>query len=338
MDPLTEIAAVVGTAMKGGTTIAAEGAATGAKVAVGGAAETAVGAAQTGVTVAETAAGAAESAGTVAEVARGAGETAATAAETAPDLEAAAKVGELAAGATASPDLKAGENALGELANTPIPDGEVPKAEDISELSAPDEQLASSKSEEKISEWDKAHQKPDEKTQPAEYKKWCEQRWEAEIDAIADAKTDIHMSRWDKAHPEPDKGDKESHDKWEKERADHKETTKKKEKNSAKSLKEGERTMVLSKIEKLRELHEARKTLIDGINALRRKPEGTRTDDDKIRLADWQTRLMDIEGQIKLLESDLVAQSRMSVPMIALLITTALVSMLGYKAYKANQD
>ncbi len=207
------------------------------------------------VGVAGTAAGAAEAVGTagsavaagaeVAKVAQVAGEVTGVI-EAIPNVTAAKEVSQLATQAASSPDLSAGENAIRKLTEFPDELGLSKEASQVVsvdidkpvELTTDQEITATRKLETDLQRWDAEHPPPDQKTNPEGYKKWCEDRWEAETDYIAKAKTDVTMAGWDKEHPEPDRiREPEKHAEWQKERAKQENSLKEKFKTEAKNMK-----------------------------------------------------------------------------------------------------
>ena len=297
------------------------------------------GAAATVATEAAQAAGVvAKTAETVGEVAQGVGE-AAKVVKVLPNPIAAAEVSKLAVEATESSDVLAGKGAIERL--TQLSDNlGASKAETShinTEFTTEQEAAVQVKIESNLQKWEQEHPKPDLKTNPEGYKKWCEDHWEAEIDHIANARTEISMREWDKKNPEPDKiKDPEKHKEWLDKRSKQESSLKEKIKKETKNLKESERAAIIAEINRLRQLYQERVDIIEGINALRRKPKLEQTDQDKIDLARFQVRKAEIDAQINVVEADLRAKAGSS-PLYALLVASALASMMVYKAAKEEK-
>lgn len=272
------------------------------------------------------------------------GEVTTVAAEMAPNPTAAAEISGLAKGAAESSDVFAGRSALEKVAE--MPDGlgapneglKVEVGSSQAEVTPIQEATVQAKTESSLQKWESENPKPDAATDPEAYKKWCESRDVAEVDYIIEVKTDLLMKDWDKNNPEPNKAtDSEKHKEWEKKRADQKEKTSEKIKKETKDSKAKEMAAVLAEINRLRHLYQERVEIIDGINAMRRKSESEKTDQDKIDLAKFQVRKAEIEGQISAIEADLKAKAGKGNPLIALMVTSALASMLVYKAAKEEK-
>lgn len=274
----------------------------------------------------------------------GLGEAVAAVGEAAPNPIAAAEISSLAKGAAESPDVFAGRNALQKVAE--MSDGlgapnnaltaEVGSIR--AEVAPIQEATVQARTESSLEKWQSKNPKPDAATDPDGYKKWCESRDVAEVDFITEIKTDLIMQDWDRDNPEPSKdSNPEKHKEWEKKRADQKEKTSEKIKKETKDLKAKEMASILAEINRLRQLYQERVDIIDGINAMRRKSEVEKTDQDKIDLAKFQVRKAEIEGQISAIEADLKAKAGKGNPLIALMVSSALASMLVYKAAKEEK-
>lgn len=267
-------------------------------------------------------------------------ETAGEVAQALPNPIAATEVSRLATEATKSADILAGRGAIEKIVQLPDDLGitkESPVAEITSkavEFTPQQEVSIHVKTESSLQLWDQEHPQPDFKTNSEGYKKWCEERWEAENDYIVEARTEASMNQWDKQNPEPDKAkDPEKHKEWLDKRSKQESSLKEKIKKETKNLREDERAALIAEINRLRQLYQEKVDIIEGINAIRRKPKLEQTDQDKIDLARFQVRKSEIDAQINAIEADLRARAGSS-PLYALLVASALASMMVYKAAK----
>jgi hypothetical protein len=327
MDPLS-IAAEIGAVATAAT------AATEVTAVVAGAAS-----AVSGATEAASVASAIAGAATIPETAAmGALHTSASlGAEVFANTPAAVSVADLATGALASPDMLAGERAIQALLELPDElgassalSGAEALAEPTTNLSTTSEQIAQMKTESSLQKWDLENPKPDPKTQPAEYKQWCEKRDVVETDYIIDSKSELAMKEWDEKNPEPNKEtDPEKHKAWEEKRAKDGEKLKEQIKEETQKLKQGEKENIIAELNRLRELYMVRMDIVEGIRAMKNK--GILTDEQKVTLATFQERKLLLDSEIRLIETDLKQRQALSNPLIGLTIATALIAMSVYK-------
>ncbi len=308
------------------------------------------------IEVAGTAAGVAEAAGTVAaaatEAAQVAGEAAKTVevvgkitqgvseaskvAEAFPNPVAAEEISKMASGAAESTDVLAGRKAIEDLTqlsdNLGIPK-EIPVdvlTEQSVKFTQAQEATTHIKTESALQRWDQENPKPDPKTNPEGYKKWCEDREVAEIDYITEAKTELAMKDWENKNPEPDKTkEPEKHKEWMDKRSKLENSLKERIRKETQNLKANEKAAVITEINRLRELYSVRIDIVEAIKALKRKESPS--DEDKITLGKLQDRKSSIDSEINNIETDLKLKQSIAGPLVALIIATALISMQVYK-------
>ncbi|QQG44188.1 MAG: hypothetical protein HYW86_05010 [Candidatus Roizmanbacteria bacterium] len=198
------------------------------------------------------------------------------------------------------------------------------------EVTSEAQKFIDQKTETSLAKWDEEHHVPDKNRDPEAYKQWCQDRWQAEQDFIVDTKTDLIMQDWDKQNPEPDKAaDSKGHEDWTKKREEQKSKLKDEVKKETKKQKESEMAEVMEKINRLKMLYQERMDIIEGIKAVKGKPE--KTEQDKIDLAKFQVRKSELDTAIKILETDLKSRAGRAAPLVTLTIMTALMSMMIYK-------